>query len=159
MLPDGYEIQCFRPSLRHPFLSIWNKSGHEENYHNLWVELRWAVVSLMRYRIYYVTDGNVIIHTSYCSPKCFKFPFMKQTDFFIGPCHTEKQHFGQNIYPIVLRYICSELKKNDNNIYGIVNESNLSSRHGILKAGFRVIGPLQKTVVLKRYILEKHGNT
>ena len=147
-------VNSFYPTLCTPFLSLVNKTGFADDYHNLWVEFRWAAASLFRYRIYYVLNGGKIIHTSYCSPKCFKFPFMQPNDWHVGPCHTDEAFKGRGIYPAVLKHICSELQHDNNSIYMIVDADNISSTRGVLKAGFKKVGLLNKTKGLKIYTLK-----
>ena len=147
---DPIEVLKFVPTIRKPFLSLLNETGKEKDYHNFWVELRWAIVTFFSYEIFYVITNNEIIHTSYCAKKCFKFPFMKSDDYHIGPCHTTTRARGQRVYPSVLTKIASE-KYNNNHIYMVVEDTNLSSRHGVETAGFHVIGELQRSRFLKRY--------
>ena len=152
-LANDLEIRCFKPSIRNLMLSLSNKTGYADDYHNTWVELRWAAVTHFGYRIFYVVDGNRIIHTSYCAHKCFKFPFMKERDWHIGPCHTDDDYQGRNIYPAVLQYICVNLQDKGGNFYMIVEDSNVPSTKGVLKAGFANVGALNKSKYLKKYRL------
>ena len=150
-LPEGYSLKTFTPSITLPLLSLKNKSGFADDYHNLWVEVRWAVASLFKYQIYYLEKNGEIIHTSYVSLKSFKFPFMKKGDYHIGPCHTSDSERGKGLYPMVLKSICKEKSTGDNHIYMIVEDSNKSSHYGVLKAGFERKCRLQKTKYLKKY--------
>lgn len=147
-LPEGYQLCVFTPSLKAPFLSLQDRTGHAKEFHNFIVELRWAIASKFRYKIYYVVHNGEIVHTSYCERKCFKFPFMKKGDVHIGPCHTSDQHRGMNIYPAVLSKIC---KVEPRHKFMIVEQTNLSSTNGVLKAGFQRIGPLERTKYLHVY--------
>lgn len=153
-IPMGYSLKVFTPSIALPLLSLKNKSGFANDYHNLWVEVRWAAASLLKYQIYYLEKDGEIVHTSYVSSKSFKFPFMKKGDYHIGPCHTVDSERGKGLYPIVLKNICKEKKTENNHIYMIVEDSNKSSHFGVLKAGFERKCKLKKTRVLKKYYKE-----
>lgn len=109
-----------------------------------------------RFWIYYVTDGESgqPVHTSYVSGRSFKFPFMSQGDIHIGPCNTVPSHRGRGIYRKVLRVICGDGK---DRAYMMVHEDNLPSIKGIEAAGFRHIGAVERTGLLKVYRRTDHG--
>ena len=150
-LSEEYEIRVFAPSWKRLFLSLSNRSGLKEDYHNFWVELRWAVVSFFQYQIYYVEKNGRVVHTSYCTPKSFKFPFMKKGDYHIGPCHTAETERGKGLYPAVLEKIAENKQTEKNRLYMIVEQSNVSSAAGVVKAGFVKASSLTRTKYLKRY--------
>lgn len=103
--------------------------------------------------IYYTlaADGTVT-HTSYLLRKIFKFPFMSDKDYHIGPCFTHPDYRGQNIYPSVLNFIGQSISS-DNHISMLIRPANKSSIRGAEKAGFVCIGEVYKTKI-KRYLLK-----
>ena len=104
-----------------------------------------SVITFGKFWIYYVvTDKNEIVHTSYLLGKCYKFPFMSKNDYEIGPCVTKKQFRGKGIYPNVIRYIISDVKDKAKTLYMFCNESNYASIRGIVKAGFKDDGNLER---------------
>lgn len=107
-----------------------------------------SLCTLGRGRIIYVLDDDRIVHTSFLIPGCFKFPFMRKTDFEIGPCVTNAEYRGKGIYPFVLHYITNTFAAKNSNFYMIVNEDNCSSRKGCEKAGFSICDQVQRQGVL-----------
>lgn len=105
-----------------------------------------------KYRIFYLTNGDELLHTSYVLPKCRKFPFLKENDYEIGPCYTYPKHRGKGIYPAVLKSICKNIGENNTIFYMIVNENNEASIRGIEKAGFIKCGIVKTTRIAKKYI-------
>lgn len=101
--------------------------------------------------VYYVLDGDRVIHISYVLQSIFKFPFLDERSLEIGPCETIQDYRNQGIYQWVLRFICYTNQGLDN-AFIIVNENNLASKLGIEKAGFRKVGIIKKTPILKRYV-------
>lgn len=109
-------------------------------------------MTLGKVQIYYVQNGNDIIHTSYVISSCAKFPFRDRDDLEIGPCYIYPAFRGKGIYPKVLSEICR--RSNDtSSFYMIVDETNLPSIKGIEKAGFVRCGSVQKSKISKRYNL------
>lgn len=133
-MPDGYYIVKSVPT----FLGFLKKR-------NSFKELLWKIISGNHFWIYLVkNESDEIVHKSVKIGKCYKFNFLKKTEFEIGPCYTVEKYRGQGIYPIVLRYIVSEDKK----VYFIfIHKDNHSSIKGVEKAGFSKVG----------YILRKKG--
>ena len=112
-----------------------------------------------RFWIYYVTDSESgqLIHSSYVMERSFKFPFMTRGDIHIGPCNTAPSHRGRGIYRNVLRVIGRDSKGVYNRAYMMVHEENIPSVKGIEAAGFRHIGTVEKTGLLKVYRRTDHG--
>lgn len=121
--------------------------------------LYWNLITVGKGKIYYIqNESGRYIHTSYVIPRCSKFPFLRKGghhDIEIGPCVTDEDFRGQGLYPYVLsRIVEAELGEQDK-AFMIVEDSNLPSIRGIMKAGFRRCGNIEKTRVLKRYRVAK----
>lgn len=143
---NWYEIKSVHPTL-------WNLKIPYEKF-NLKKALLCAyfhIITLGHFYIYYVISDNQIIHTSFVLGKCYKFPFMKKGEYEIGPCITEREYRGKGIYPSVIKKIIADNTEKGKVFYMFCNEKNLSSIKGILKAGFREDGILEKSF-LKRYV-------
>ncbi len=112
-----------------------------------WLTRAWfKIITRGNLSIYYTTNSDgAITHTSYVVGKCFKFPFLNENDYEIGPCFTHPQYRGQGIYPMVLDYITQT--KNGNHFYMLVHPTNTPSIRGIEKAGFNKIGKVKKTKI------------
>lgn len=119
------------------------------------VRVLFQVATLGKARIYFVTNGDDFVHTSYVVPKCKKFSFLKANDYEIGPCFTYPKYRGQGVYPAVLKEICSSIGDKSTCFYIIVDETNISSIKGIEKAGFVRCGTVRVSKFTKRYVLEK----
>lgn len=104
-----------------------------------------------RFRIFYIKRDGMIVHTSCVIPKCFKFPFLKVGEYIIGPCVTVPEFRGQGLYGRALHSIVGHPVYQDGVFYMSVNAHNASSIRGIEKAGFRLVGKVRKTKLLKRY--------
>ena len=150
-------IWVFRNSLKKPLFSSVCKAPKTEEYNDLYTELRWVIASKLRLRIYYIKRGDVLVHSSFCTPKSFKFPFMKENDYHIGPCFTDSRYRGKGIYSLVLKRIVYDLKRKPDcgNIYMIIEENNISSREGVKKAGFKEAAILYRKGRLKKYYVKE----
>ena len=137
-----------------PFSKITHGKTTKE-YNDFFTELRWRVASKNHLDIYYLCKGTTIVHSSFCTPKSFKFPFMKENDYHIGPCFTDRRYRGKAIYPRVLKYIADEINDGENKIYMIISEDNISSRNGVKKAGFEEVALLKRTKFLRRYYVKE----
>lgn len=98
---DEIDLKIFTPSLRGFFLK-----GEKIGIKIACIRLLFHVMTLGKVQIYYVQNGNDIIHTSYVIPACAKFPFMDRNDLEIEPCYTYPAFRGKGIYPKVLSEIC-----------------------------------------------------
>lgn len=143
----------------HPFESITLRifgslyaDGESHNWKTTVSRLRFALSSKGKARIFYVKVDGKVVHTSYVIPRCRKFPFLKENDFEIGPCCTDKEYRGLGIYPQVLNYIVYSNGAGGETYYMIVSQDNISSLRGIKKAGFDLCGEVFKTK-LKKYKL------
>lgn len=142
------KISPWRLSLKGERLGIKAKLGR----------LVFWLLSKGRFRVFYVNDPETgrVIHTSYVMGRSSKFPFMGKQDIHIGPCQTDPEQRGKGIYKAVLRHITRQAAYK--NAYMIVAESNLPSIKGIERAGFRHIGTVERSGLLKIYRRSKHGN-
>lgn len=135
-----YQVEVFKPTLFKPFLEGYTKTLADK-----FIYLYWLLISCFDLAIYYVKDGNQIIHTSLVTGKSFKFPFMSEYDWHIGPCITKQEYRGQGIYPYVL---CNILQEHAS-IFGgtnymIIENDNTPSSRGVIKAGFEKISAIFK---------------
>lgn len=117
------------------------------------MRLLFQILTFGKTKIYYVQDGNQILHTSYVIPACSKFPFLKKNDLEIGPCYAYPEFRGKGIYPKVLTKICQKRGGDSISFYMIVDENNLSSIKGIEKAGFVRCGSVYISKFARRYRL------
>lgn len=115
------------------------------------VRFMFSLLTFGRMKIFYVTDNDKIIHTSYVVPKCLKFNFLNKNDYAIGPCFTYPEYRGKGIYPNMLKVICQSCKNKDTVFYMVVDEKNISSIKGIEKAGFVRCGYVKVSPLIKRY--------
>lgn len=118
--------------------------------------VRWyfSIITGGQARVYYYMVEGKIVHTSVVIPKCFKFPYMENKSYCIGPCQTNIEYRGQGIYPKTIAHILNDQKYIDSKIYMVVNDTNKSSIRGIEKSGFRLCGTIRKSKFLKRYYME-----
>ncbi len=144
----GDKIKVFTPKLWRPMLGTERKDVK-----SIAVRLVFQLTTRGKARIYYVCDGENLVHTSYVVPKCRKFPFLDKNDYEIGPCFTYPEYRGKGVYPEVLRYICDKVGNSNTTFYMIVDESNISSVKGIEKAGFEKCGVIKVSKYMKRYQL------
>ena len=145
---DEIDLKVFTPSLHGIFLK-----GEKPSIKLFLIRLMFQVMTLGKAQIYYIQNGNNIIHTSYVIPACAKFPFMDKFDLEIGPCYTYPAFRGMGIYPKVLTEICRKRADAVLSFYMIVDEANLPSIKGIEKAGFVRCGVVYKGKLSKRYKL------
>lgn len=150
LIIEKYEFGMFKPSVLRLCLSAKTPSISERL-----VNFYWYLITFGRLRIYYLKDGGEFIHTSYCIPKCYKFPFMGAKDLQIGPCVTNEKYRGQGIYPYVLSRIVEDLAKPDVTFYMIIDDKNLPSQRGVYKVGFIKSAKLVKDSCLKIYRISR----
>lgn len=143
-LQDGLHLEINKPS----FLGVLTKV-------NTPLELIWKLISLGKCWLFRVrnTAGNVV-HQSMLIGWNPKFSFLKKNEYEIGPCYTMEEYRGLGIYPYVLQQITSFMPNNKSSeslgggqslrYYMFVAQDNISSRRGVEKAGFKVIGYVQR---------------
>lgn len=174
---NNFEVQVFKPSMFKPLLK-----GYCSSFKDYAIYFYWLVISYFELAIYYVKDGEKLIHTSLVTGKSFKFPFMGDYDLHIGPCITDEKYRGRGIYPKVLQKIASDYGflsncpinkaqvidrhcepskdgvaiQNNKLLYMIIEDSNLPSIKGVTKAGFKKVGKIckYKELFSNRYTLE-----
>ena len=124
------------------------------NRHNagLKLSLMWNIACLGRVWHYYITDASgKRIHSSFVVRGKSKFTFVGERDIEIGPCETDPDYRGHNIYPYVLSHIIEEELDEKGKAYMVVDDDNPASIRGILKAGFRPTGDIITVNRLKQY--------
>lgn len=119
------------------------------------VRVMFQIMTRGRGRIFYVRDGNRIVHTSYVMTKCYKFDFLGESDYEIDPCVTYPEYRGHGIYPDVLKHVCNCLGTPGATFYMSVNEKNAPSIRGIEKAGVMRCGTVSVTRFTKKYRIEQ----
>ncbi len=137
----NYSIKECKPTL---FKAYY---GQKITFKDLLFNVYWYLITQGKYRVWCAYDANLVIHTSYVIPKCSKFPFLKDNQYEIGPCHTQKQYRGKGIYPAVLYKIAIKYPS-----FMIIDDVNLPSIKGVIKAGFTVMPGEVKENKLKRFI-------
>lgn len=145
-------VRKFTPGIGRLYLP-----GEEKNIKKTLVRIYFQLMTLGKARLFYVGGGK-IMHSSYVVPHCFKFSFLKKSDFEIGPCYTAPEYRGRGIYPEVLRYIVNTEGSYETNFYMVVNSENKSSIRGIEKAGFKKCGKIVRKDKWKRYYVEDYTN-
>ena len=150
-IDNNYEVLVFKPTLQNPFFKDYCNSIK-----SFFVYLYWLFISKFSLAIYYVKDGDKIIHTSFVTGKSIKFDFMNEADLHIGPCITDVNYRGLGIYPKVLNTIIKDYYSTQKALYIIIEDSNISSIKGACKAGFSKIGKINKyrKLFIYRYALE-----
>lgn len=134
VIPDSIDgrIECKKVGMFHDIHSfLWNILGGR----------------LKEYRI--IKNKKIVCYARVVN-KIFFFPFMGSSGLHIGPCATAESERGKGLYPYLLQHIIQENKGKD--FYMIVNESNVSSIKGVVKAGFTPYAKGYKTF-FNRYII------
>ncbi|MGO1368494.1 hypothetical protein [Senegalia sp. (in: firmicutes)] len=139
-----FKYGLFKPTILR--LCIKNE-GFKQWFRNLY----WFIISNGKFSIYYVYREDEIIHTSYCLPKCYKFPFMTESDIQIGPCNTNINYRGLGLYPYILSKIVRDYNNDKTRIFMIIRKENVPSQKGAMKIGFKKIEALRKNNFLKTY--------
>ena len=143
---DGffYNIEKFKPSFKNGFFNHDEKKKLKD----FIIRLYYFIISKKILYIYYVYDGNTIVHTSYVMGKNYKFKFMKNNDLFIGPCNTKSEYRGKSIYPYILNFISNEY---NSNCYVLIRKENTASIRGIVKSNYIFLRFSQKNNIFKIY--------
>jgi GNAT superfamily N-acetyltransferase len=140
---ESYQIVKFKPTIRclsrHP-MGVKGKLLH----------LLWYLTCRGKYTIYYVYDGDRIIHYSYVFGPNFRFTYMSKDDLSIGPIWTHPMYRGQGIAPTVFRYICAT-HKDCGFFYTTANHTNAASRRAMEKAGFEFYSYGYTTRILRLF--------
>lgn len=146
---DNFNVEVFTPTI----LGGLTIKGENKSFRLFAVRCLFQIITLGKARVYCYRYNGELVHTSYVVPKCYKFPFMNNCDYEIGPCFTYPKFRGNGYYPQMLKYICSSACQPNSVFYMIVDENNISSIKGMEKAGFQKCGNIKKTRILKRYRL------
>ena len=154
---ENDEVKEFKFSIKAPAFCRVCKAKKTKEYNDFYTEIRWMLISKLKLRIYYIETDGVLVHSSFCTPKTFKFPFMNKNDIHIGPCFTDPMYRGRSIYPAVLRHIARLQKQlpECGNLYMIIEENNRASREGVKKAGFTEVAELYRKGRLKKYYVKE----
>lgn len=148
---DDINVEVFIPKARGGFVL----PGEKRNFKLLATRLIFQLITFGKAKIYYVKQNEELVHTSYVIPKCFKFPFLKKYDYEIGPCFTYPKYRGRGIYPRVIEFISCNIGTDKSGFYMIVDANNVSSVRGIEKAGFKKVGKIKISKVMKKYQIDK----
>jgi len=141
-LSDEFCIVWFKPTLKKLMIHSASKLRY----------FFWYLITLGRFEIIYVKElkTNIICHYSHIFPKTLQFPFMSKDEKHIINCYTNSEYRGKGFFPFVINQAS---KKYSNKCWIISAEDNLSSQHGILKTGFKMVGRGKKTIT-KQYIID-----
>lgn len=143
-------VEVLKPSFLH--LTIGTETV---NFSLLLSRLYFWFISSGKYRIFYLMDGDNLVHSSYVVPKCYKFPFLEKGDYEIGPCITSGDYRRRGVYSYMLQLIATNPDFENADFYMIVRSDNIPSIKGIEKAGFQRCGTVKKTRVLRKFRLER----
>lgn len=141
-LSDEFCIVWFKPTLKKLKLHSASKLRY----------FFWYLITLGQFEIIYIKELKSNINCHYCHifPKTFQFPFMSEDEKHIINGHTNSEYRGKGFFPFVINQVS---KKYPNKCWIISAEDNLSSQHGILKTGFKMVGRGKKTIT-KQYIID-----
>ncbi len=146
-----FQIFTFTPSLFRNGLFL---PGEKRSLRSILARLNFFLMTGGRAKVFYATREGILLHSSFVIPRCWKFPFLSERDYFIGPCVTFPKFRGMGIYPKVLGTIVNTLDDGDRTFYIAVDRDNKPSVRGIEKAGFFRIGSVRISKVFKRYHLQ-----
>ena len=147
---NSCNLVVFRPRLFKLFIECENVSVLQ-----MLSRAYFWLITFGRYHIWFLLDGNKVIHSSYVVPKCYKFPFLTKKDYEIGPCITNKNYRNRGIYSFVLHRISIYYQYEGADFYMVVRSDNIPSIKGIEKAGFVRQGTVIKTKLLKIFRVGK----
>lgn len=146
---EKVDYDIFTPSIRAGFV-IPNEKCEIKT---ILVRVAFYFATGGKLKIFYVRINKDIAHTSCVVPKCFKFTFLRENDYEIGPCFTNPNFRGQGIYPSILSEICHTEGNEKTAFYMIVSDTNKASIRGIEKVGFIKCGVVRRSRLSKRYKL------
>ena len=101
----------------------------------------WNLISKKVYVCEVSKDGETV-HYSYVMTKNYKFPFMDDNTFMVGPSYTPKDERGKGYLAAALDYLSSEVLSMDPKaeLVALIREENVSSRKGFEKGGYEFSG-------------------
>lgn len=136
---DDFSIKVFRPTIIKMGLDNSEKLKR----------FLWYLITFGRLRIFYILDGNQVVHYSFIIPKNFRFPFMNNDDLQIGPCYTDTNYRGKGLYTRALKMIPLIFHEQANTFWVYTTEENLISQHVIEKAGYIFHGIVKSSGLLR----------
>jgi len=122
----GYKLVKHKPRLLK--LAIYQQ--------NPLLVLFWLIISFGRIDFFFLLDKDQIVHSSYVSPKVYRFPFMNSIDIQIGPCETNSKYQRKGIYTEMLGLLIKLYSQEERNIWIYTNLKNIPSQKAIIKSGF-----------------------
>lgn len=147
-LPGGYTVEEFLPR------ALRLRSSADPSSPPLPMYVFWRLLSVARYRIFYVWHEGRIVHASHLLWRNPRLAFMGRDDVHIGPCWTDPGHRGRRLFPAVIGRIATRFR--DRTVWMIADEDNVASRRGIKRAGFRFVG--YGGISAGRYRLDNAGS-
>lgn len=141
---SGFDIRVLRFTPFHLFADV-----EKFQMKTFMLRLYLGLITAFKTKLFYVVEDNKLIHYSYLIPCCFKFKFLNDNDYEIGPCFTLNEFRGKGIYPTVLKKIITSVDAKSS-LYMMVSSQNTSSIKGIEKAKFVKCGLVKKTF-MKNY--------
>lgn len=140
---DESSLSEFKIEIHEP--NIYHRTKHNNNIFRSYIDY---FVFYGKYRILYVLDNEKIVHYTYITSKCYRFPFMNNNDIQIGPCYTYEKYRGKKIYKSVLSHIINNTSDNKK-IWIYTTEDNHISQRAIESVGFKHVDTLVTTKILK----------
>ena len=98
------------------------------------------------YKIVYITHNNELAHVNHVLRGYWKFPFMEEKDYVIGPAYTFPKYRRMGLYKASMSAIIKFVRINsiDSKIYIFAHIDNVPSNKAIEKMGFLKVGFLKK---------------
>ncbi len=106
-------------------------------------------------------ETGEVMHYTYTMKRTYKFPFMKKTDYMVGPSVTDEKFRGRGLLGRGIVYSQDKLLEitPTARFYGLAREANASSRKGIEKIGMLSTGRVFRKNKLKIYKEVKEEQT
>ncbi len=138
LLPPGYELGMWWPSLRRP----WPTGAAA------YIRLKFLFRALLQALGFLAAGecgalclhfGGRLVHYSGFTPRYWRFPFLADEDLQIGDTWTDPAHRGRGLALVALRQILAMKRKPGRKFWYVVGAANAPSIHVAEKAGFRVV--------------------
>ncbi len=102
---------------------------------------------------YFIEVDSVMIHQSFLYQSLNILKLIGKRGPAIGNCITLHSHRGKSIYPYVINKIACKILQNNvcDEVFVLVNTSNINSIKGIEKAGFKLHSQIKATRFLLHY--------
>ena len=139
LLPPGYDLGMWRPSLRHP----WPKGATAR------IRLKFLFRTLVHFFGLFADVecgavcfhfGSRLVHYSGFTPRYWRFPFLSDGDLQIGDTWTDPAHRRRGMALIALRQILAMKYRPGREFWYIVEAVNAPSIRVAERAGFRMVG-------------------